>query len=144
MSIPIAAPPATVTVKDAAGTTAVLPVTVLGGAAPPGGSSGGGTAPDAGTPPGQPTGVVATVEDGQTTVTWVAPTDLGDTPLIRYLVTAVDPAGTVFRATAAPDATSAVVTDLLNGERYTVRVRAVNEAGAGMPSTPVWVVPAAP
>ncbi|MGY2066021.1 fibronectin type III domain-containing protein [Blastococcus sp. SYSU DS0619] len=146
VTVPSAAPPATVTVKDGAGTTATLPVTVLGGAAtPPGsGGGGGGTTPDPAALPGAPTGVEATPGDGQVTVTWTAPAHLGTTPLVRYLVTAVDPAGTVFRATAAPDATQAVVTGLLNGERHTVRVRAVNGAGAGAPSAPVYVTPAAP
>ena len=74
VAIPSLAPSATVTVKDAAGTTASLPVTILGGAVtPPGSPDGGGTAPDPAALPGAPTAVVATVGDGQTTVTWVAP-----------------------------------------------------------------------
>ncbi|WP_448624326.1 fibronectin type III domain-containing protein [Geodermatophilus sp. URMC 64] len=143
VSTPVLAPPATVTVKDAAGTTASLPVTILAGPATPGGGSGG-TTPDPASLPGAPTGVQATVEDGQTSVTWVAPASTGTSPLIRYLVTAVDPAGTVFRATATPDTLKAVVTDLINGTRYTVRVRAVNSSGTGPSSAPVTVTPAAP
>ncbi|MGY1722106.1 fibronectin type III domain-containing protein [Blastococcus sp. SYSU DS0533] len=142
VTVPSAAPPATVTVKDATGATASLPVTVLGGATtPPGGE---GTAPDPAALPGAPTGVQATVEDGRTTVTWTAPAELGSTPLIRYLVTAADRAGTVVRVATPPDALQAVVEGLLNGERYAVRVRAVNGAGAGAPSAPVSVTPAAP
>jgi Fibronectin type III domain len=144
LTIPSIAPPATVTVKDAAGTTASLPVTILGGAVtPPGSPDGGGTAPDPASLPGAPTGVTATAGDGQATVTWVAPASTGTSPLTRYLVTAVDAAGVVFRATAAPGAAQAVVPDLLNGQRYTVRVRAVNSSGTGPSSTPVFVTPVA-
>jgi hypothetical protein len=144
LAIPSLAPPATVTVKDAAGTTASLPVTILAGAASPGDGGDGGTAPDPAALPGAPTDVQATAEDGRTTVRWQAPASNGTSPLVRYLVTAVDPAGTVFRTTATPDAVQAVVTDLLNGERHTVRVRAVNASGTGPSSAPVFVTPAAP
>ncbi|MGY1604185.1 fibronectin type III domain-containing protein [Geodermatophilus sp. SYSU D00815] len=142
LAIPSLAPPATVTVKDAAGTAATLPVTVVGGAGSP--SGGGTTTPDPAALPGAPTGVQATPGDGQVSVTWTAPASTGSSPLIRYLVTAVDPAGTVFRATANPDTLQATVTDLLNGTRYTVRVRAVNSAGTGPSSAPVTVTPVAP
>ena len=141
VTIPSLAPPASVTVKDAAGTTATLPVTILGGTAT---TAGGATTVDPATLPGAPTGVQATAGNAQTTVSWVAPTSTGTSPLLRYLVTATNPAGTVFRATATPDAVQAVVTDLLNGERYTVRVRAVNSSGAGPSSAPVTVTPVAP
>lgn len=141
VTIPILAPPASVTVKDAAGTRASLPVTILGGPATP---TGGGTTPDPAALPGAPTGVQATAGDAQTAVTWAAPASTGTSPLLRYLVTATNAAGTVFRATAAPDATTATVTDLLNGERYTVRVRAVNSSGSGTSSAPVTVTPVAP
>jgi hypothetical protein len=144
VTIPSLAPPATVTVKDAAGTTASLRVTILGGGVtPPGSPDGGGATPDPAALPGAPTGVQATAGDGQTTVAWVAPSATGTSPLMRYLVTATNAVGTVFRATAAPDALHAVVTELLNGERYTVRVRAVNSSGTGPPSTPVYVTPVA-
>jgi hypothetical protein len=145
VTIPSVAPSATVTVKDAAGTSASLPVTIMGGAATtPGSPAGGGTTPDPAALPGAPTGVKATAGDGQTSVTWVAPASTGTSPLVRYLVTAVDPAGTVFRANAAPDALQAAVTDLINGQRYTVRVRAVNSSGTGPSSAPVTVTPVAP
>jgi hypothetical protein len=145
VTVPSLAPPATVTVKDAAGTTANLRVTILGGTVtPPGSPDGGGTTPDPAALPGAPTGVQAAAGDGQASVSWVAPSTTGTSPLIRYLVTATDAAGTVFRATAAPDALQSAVTDLLNGERYTVRVRAVNSSGTGPSSAPVFVTPAAP
>jgi Fibronectin type III domain len=142
LAIPSLAPPATVTVKDAAGTTASLPVTIVGGTGTPGG--GGTTQPDPAALPGAPTGVAATAGDGQTSVTWKAPASTGTSPLIRYLVTATDPAGTVFRATATTDQLQAVVTDLINGQRHMVRVRAVNSSGTGPASAPVAVTPVAP
>ncbi|MGY1704742.1 fibronectin type III domain-containing protein [Geodermatophilus sp. SYSU D00697] len=147
VTIPVLAPPATVTVKDAAGTTASLPVTILGGAASPSGPPTGGgtpTPPDPAAVPGAPTGVQVTAGDAQVSVTWVAPAGTGTSPLLRYLVTATDAAGVVNRATATPDATQAVVEGLVNGQRYTVRVRAVNDSGAGPSSAPVTVTPVAP
>ncbi|SFK70555.1 fibronectin type III domain-containing protein [Geodermatophilus ruber] len=145
VTIPVLAPPATVTVKDAAGTTASLPVTILGGAATPAGPpTGGGTPPDPAALPGAPTGVQVTAGDGQAGATWVAPASTGTSPLLRYLVTATDAAGVVYRATAAPDATQAAVDGLVNGQRYTVRVRAVNSSGAGPSSAPLTVTPVAP
>ncbi|MGY1625144.1 fibronectin type III domain-containing protein [Geodermatophilus sp. SYSU D00965] len=145
VTIPSLAPPATVTVKDAAGTTATLPVTIVGGpATPTGPPTGGGTTPDPAALPGAPTGVSATAGDAQASVTWVAPASTGTSPLTRYLVTATDAAGVVYRAFATPDTTSAVVEGLVNGDRYTVRVRAVNGSGVGPSSAPVNVTPAAP
>lgn len=141
VTIPSLAPPAALTVKDPSGTTATLPVTISGGPATP---AGGTTPPPAGSVPGAPTGVQATAGNAQATVTWTAPTSTGTSPILRYLVTATDPAGTVFRATAAPDAVTATVTDLVNGTRYTIRVRAVNGSGSGPSSTPVTVTPLAP
>jgi Fibronectin type III domain len=141
LAIPSLAPPATVTVKDAAGTTASLPVTVVAGTGTPGGGTG---TPDPAALPGAPTGVQVTAGDGQASVTWVAPTSTGTSPLVRYLVTATAPDGTVFRATAAPSELSAVVTDLLNGQRHMVRVRAVNASGSGPASTAVPITPVAP
>lgn len=140
--IPSLAPPATVTVKHSSGATASLPVTIIAGS---GSTPGGGTTePDPAALPGAPTGVQASVGDGQTNVTWAAPASTGTSPLVRYLVTAIDSAGTVFRATATPSTLQATVTDLLNGQPYTVRVRAVNASGAGPSSAPVTVTPAAP
>ncbi|MGY1691426.1 fibronectin type III domain-containing protein [Geodermatophilus sp. SYSU D01105] len=145
VTVPVLAPPATVTVKDAAGTTAGLPVTITGGpATPTGPPTGGGTTPDPAALPGAPTGVQATAGDAQASVTWVAPASTGTSPLTRYLVTATDPAGVVYRAFATPDTTSAVVEGLVNGDRYTVRVRAVNGSGVGPSSAPVTVTPVAP
>ncbi|MGY1772007.1 fibronectin type III domain-containing protein [Blastococcus sp. SYSU D00813] len=148
LSIPSVAPPATVTVKDAAGTTATLPVTVTGGPASPAGTStggGGGTTPDPAGVPGAPTGVTATPGDGQASVTWAAPASTGTSPILRYVVTATDPAtGTVVvRLNADAGARSTVVPDLVNGVRVVIRVRAVNAAGAGPVSAPVSVTPVA-
>jgi hypothetical protein len=101
VTLPVLAPPATVTVKDAAGTTATLPVTILAGpATPTGPPTGGGTDPDPAALPGVPTGVQVTAGNTNATVSWVAPTNLGTSPMVRYLVTATDTAGTIIRSTA--------------------------------------------
>jgi hypothetical protein len=147
LTFPSLAPPAVMTVKDAAGTTATLPVTIIGGPATPigTGTGGGGDEPGTATLPGAPTAVQAAPGNGQTTVTWVAPESTGGVPLLRYLVTAQDSANVVVaRATAAPDAITAVVSELTNGQRYTIRVRAVNSAGTGPSSAPATVTPVAP
>ncbi len=149
VTIPSVAPPATVTVKDAAGTTATLPVTVTGGPASPAGTStggGGGTTPDPAGVPGAPTGVTASPGNGQAAVTWAAPASTGTSPIIRYVVTATDPATStvVTRLDAPAAARSLVVPDLVNGVRVVIRVRAVNAAGAGPVSAPVPVTPVAP
>jgi hypothetical protein len=143
VTVPSLAPPATVTVKDSSGVTASMPVTILAGPTTPTGPPPVEEEPEPAAP-GAPTDVQVTPEDGQLTVRWIPPVNLGTSPMLRFLVTAVDTTGTVFRATAAPDATEAVVTDLTNGERYIVRVRAVNGVGAGASSEPWIGSPAAP
>jgi hypothetical protein len=145
VTVPSLAPPATVTVKDASGVTATLPVTVLDGPATPTGPPPEETEPEpAQATPGAPTDVEVTAGDAQVTVRWIAPANTGTSPLIRYLVTAVDRNGVVSKTTTAPDAIEATVSGLTNGERYTVRVRAVNSSGSGESSAPVHVTPAAP
>lgn len=87
----------------------------------------------AATPPGAPTGVVATPGDARATVSWVAPGDDGNSPITGYTV-AASPGGAI--ALAGGTATSATVTGLTNGVGYTFTVTATNAIGIGPASLP--------
>ena len=91
-------------------------------------------------PPGPPTYLNATTPAGYNALQWNPPTDNGGAPVTGY---------EVFRATtsggqdlSAPIATVATtsfkdVTDVVAGVTYYYRVKAVNQAGAGFPSSEV-------
>ena len=85
-------------------------------------------------PPGPPTGVVAVPGNSQATVTFVAPTSNGGSPITGYTVTS-SPAGGV-DTQAGMIGLSHVVTNLVNGTAYTFTVRATNAVGTGAPSAP--------
>jgi hypothetical protein len=95
--------------------------------------------PDA--PPGAPTAPTAVAGDGQATVSWSAPADTGDNPILRYTVTA-----STGQTLTTPDArTSAAVSGLANGTPVTFTVKATNAIGTGPASAPsAAVTPQAP
>ncbi|MDX6556295.1 MAG: hypothetical protein QOD86_2490 [Miltoncostaeaceae bacterium] len=95
--------------------------------------------PDA--PPGAPAAPTAVAGDGQATVTWSAPADTGDNPILRYTVTA-----STGQTLTTPDArTSVAVPGLANGTPVTFTVRATNVIGTGPASAPsAAVTPQAP
>jgi hypothetical protein len=93
-------------------------------------------------PPGAPTGVTATVGNGQATVSWTAPSSTGGGPVISYAVAASPGTAT---ATAPGTARSVTVTGLTNGTSYTFTVTAVTAGGPGPVSAASnAVTPAAP
>lgn len=75
--------------------------------------------------PGAPTGVAATAGDAKATVTWVAPTATGGSPITGYTVAAVEDAS----KTCTPNPATALtceVAGLANGTAYTFTVTANN------------------
>ena len=85
-------------------------------------------------PPGPPTAVVATPSNHAATVSFVAPTNNGGSPITGYTVTS-SPAGGV-DVNAGSLSFSHTVTNLVNGTSYTFTVRATNVNGTGVPSAP--------
>jgi endonuclease/exonuclease/phosphatase (EEP) superfamily protein YafD len=83
-------------------------------------------------PPGTPTDVVAERGDKQVTLTWSSPAEGG--PAETYRVAGLpDDAGTV---QVDGEQTTATVTGLTNGRRYTFTVTAVNSTGESEASAP--------
>ncbi|MGK5114906.1 fibronectin type III domain-containing protein [Geodermatophilus sp. CPCC 205506] len=163
----ISAPPATVTVKDASGATGTMRVSITDGPASPGGTpptdpgpdpgpvtdpgGGGGTETPA-TVPGAPTLGAVTAGNASAVVNWTAPASDGGSAVTGYRITAVpvapaDNPGAVLpptvTANAGATATTVTLTTLVNGQRYNVRVRAINSAGVGDGSLGKAVTPTA-
>ena len=93
-------------------------------------------------PPGPPTNVTAVAGDGQASVSWTPPTDVGASAIIEYDVTSA-PGYRSCRVTAPT--TSCTVTGLINGVSYTFTVEARNGDGWGQDSSPSnAVTPKAP
>ena len=90
--------------------------------------------------PGPPQGVTAAGGNGQVTLAWMAPSDNGGSPVLRYEYE-IDGSGTWMDA--GSDMTETVM-GLMNGTSYLFRVRAVNAVGAGMPAPGVRGMPMAP
>ncbi len=104
------------------------------------------TAPAVPAAPAAPTGT-----PGYTTATvkWVAPTDVGSSPITGYVLTPYI-GSTAKTAIDLGNVTSHVVTGLTNGTAYTFTVAAINSVGTVLtspfssPITPAAVVPGAP
>ena len=96
--------------------------------------------PATGTPrttPGAPTSLSATVGSGQATITFTAGSD-GGSSILRYEYELDDSNSWVSAGVVASPVT---VTGLTNGTTYSVKIRAVNAAGAGTESAAVSVTP---
>ena len=85
------------------------------------------------TTPGAPTGLAATPNDGQLTLTWTAPAITGGSAIQHYEYS-LD--GVNWTSTGSAD-TSYTITGLTNGKSYTVKVRAVNGKGRGTESASI-------
>jgi len=82
-------------------------------------------------PPGAPTGVLATAGHGSATVSWTAPASTGGSPITTYTVTSSPGLRQCSTTT-----TSCSVSGLTNGATYTFTVVAANSLGTGPPSVP--------
>lgn len=92
------------------------------------------------TPPGPPTEVAATPDDGRAAVSFTAPASDGFDAITSYTVTA-SPGGAQATGASSP----LTVDGLTNGTGYTFTVTATNGIGTGAPSAPSGtVVPAGP
>lgn len=90
--------------------------------------------------PGAPRNVVATPGNGQLTVTWEPPTDVGSSPLTTYRIKAN---GVFVEQRVASDPRLKVITGLVNGTAYTVTIEAISQAGVG-PAGSATATPVAP
>lgn len=92
--------------------------------------------------PSAPTLVTAVRGDRTAQVSWVAPSDIGGTPLLSYTVLS-EPEG--HTATVVGQGTIATMTGLTNGTSYTFTVTAANAVGSGPPSSAsMAVIPSGP
>ena len=83
--------------------------------------------------PSAPQSVRAVAGDARATVSWTAPSNSGNSAIVRYRVT-TSPGGATLTVNAP--ATTAEVTGLANGTAYTFTVVATNSAGDGPASSP--------
>ncbi len=87
-------------------------------------------------PPTQPTNVVAKAGDKVVSLAWTAPSTSNGSPITDYVIEmrkSTDATWTVY-ADSVSAATTAVVTNLVNGTTYAFRVTAKNGAGLSAPS----------
>ncbi|GAA2175706.1 hypothetical protein GCM10009846_26640 [Agrococcus versicolor] len=95
------------------------------------------------TVPDAPTGLRATAQDEALSVAWTAPAFDGGADVERYVLEIRAVGATDWTAVLADDVdgTTALVSGLVNGQAYELRVSAVNAAGAGIPSDAITAVP---
>jgi uncharacterized repeat protein (TIGR01451 family) len=89
------------------------------------------------TPPGAPTGVVATAGNASAQVAWSAPSSNGGLPITSYTIVAqLNGTTAVANVTVAAPATGVNFTGLTNGSLYNFVVFATNSAGNSAASLP--------
>lgn len=80
--------------------------------------------------PSAPRNVALTPQNAALRVAWAAPLSVGSAPVTGYQIQ-VRPAGGSFTTAGTSTASPFTVTGLTNGRSYSVRVRALNDAGPG-------------
>ncbi|MFZ8981818.1 MAG: fibronectin type III domain-containing protein [Candidatus Nanopelagicales bacterium] len=96
--------------------------------------------PGAAEAPSEPRDVAAVAGDGEATVTWQAPASAGSSAITGYRL--VSTPGDI-ECTTAPDTRECRFRGLTNGTEYFFTVRAVNDAGDGLPALSNAVTPSA-
>jgi hypothetical protein len=91
-------------------------------------------------PPGPPTGVSATPQNGAASVSFTAPASAGDSNVNGYLATCSNFSNPT-RTGSSPLATPITVTNMVNGVTYTCTVHANNVEGSSVESAPAFVAP---
>ncbi len=89
------------------------------------------------TPPGAPTGLVATAGDQQIEISWTPPSVIGSSPITGYEYS-LNESGTW---QTAGTGTSFTITGLINNTEYKIIVHAVNAFGAGASSNVATATP---
>lgn len=83
-------------------------------------------------PPGAPTGVVATPAGGSARVAWTAPdVQSGEPNLTGFTITPYNGSTALSATTVSASTTAMTITGLTNGTSYTFKVAASNSAGTG-------------
>ena len=97
------------------------------------------------TAPGIPTSLSATAGNGEITLTWTAPADNGNSPIIDYVIDQSTDGGTTWVDSTPPISvgTTVTVTGLTNDQVYQFRVSATNVHAPGEPSDIVSATPTA-
>ena len=96
-------------------------------------------------PPGQPTSFVAVSGNQQATLSWVAPSSVGDSAIVGYRIEYSTNGGVSWlTANSNTNSTTAsvAVTGLTNGTSYAFRVAAINSSSTGLYSSTASAVPA--
>lgn len=95
--------------------------------------------------PGQPTSLVATRGDESVSLSWTAPSSVGDSAIVGYRIDYSSNGGVSWSTATSntySSSTNRVVTWLTNGSTYIFRVAAINSSGSGawsvssLPATP--------
>ena len=97
------------------------------------------------TAPGIPTSLSATAGNGEITLSWTAPADNGNSPIIDYVIDQSRDGGTTWVDSTPPISvgTTVTVTGLTNDQVYQFRVSATNVHAPGEPSDIVSATPTA-
>ncbi len=93
--------------------------------------------------PGRPTHVSVSPMDSALGVSWKAPRSNGGAPIKDYVATAAQVGNGSKSKCTTTGATTCVISGLVNGQPYSVTVRAKNKAGLSAPSNAVIGTPAA-
>ena len=97
--------------------------------------------------PGQPTSLVATPGNQRVSLSWVAPSSVGDSAIVGYRIEYSSNGGVSWLTTSSntwSTSTTHSVTGLTNGTSYVFRVAAINSSSTGSYSATVTAVPKDP